>query len=166
MQPYFENRYYSTNEMLREYINRVLCRKIFRFGSVIALLALIFTVLSWVEKDLVFCAILGVCFLIVLLTMLLTAPLMMRQMKEDTQRLHNGQTFETVVRFGERILLQEGDFSFACDYGQILRIHRLQHSWVLMFGARNGIMLDPERFTIGTLEDFEQFLQERCPQAK
>lgn len=165
-QPYFENRYFGTDEMLREYVTRVLCRKIFGIGAVVTLAALVLAILSGAGGDAVFCAVFGVCFGIALLTVLLTPTLTFRQMKTETLRLHNGQTFETVVQFGQRILLREGDFSLACDYGQIHRIYRLKHSWVLMFGTQNGIMIDPEHFSIGTLEDFEAFLQERCPQAR
>ncbi len=35
-----------------------------------------------------------------------------------------------------------------------------------MFGPRNGILLVPDRFTIGDPDGFEAFLRERCPQMK
>ena len=102
---HFENRYYSTDQMLSEYVHRVLCRKIVLFGAPIALVALIFAMLSWLDRDTVFFTLFGVCFLIVLLTALLSPTLMLRQMKEDDRRLHNGQKFETIVQFGDRILI-------------------------------------------------------------
>ena len=101
---HFENRYYSTDQMLSEYVHRVLCRKIVLFGAPIALVALIFAMLSWLDRDTVFFTLFGVCFLIVLLTALLSPTLMLRQMKEDDRRLHNGQKFETIVQFGDRIV--------------------------------------------------------------
>ena len=51
---HFENRYYSTDQMLSEYVHRVLCRKIVLFGAPIALVALIFAMLSWLDRDTVF----------------------------------------------------------------------------------------------------------------
>ena len=121
---HFENRYYSTDQMLSEYVHRVLCRKIVLFGAPIAL------------------------------------------MKEDDRRLHNGQKFETIVQFGDRILIREGTFSLACTYDQIIKIRPLKHSYVLMFGPRNSIMVSPEHFTVGTFDEFQTFIKERCPQLK
>ncbi|PWL90767.1 MAG: hypothetical protein DBY10_04770 [Clostridiales bacterium] len=163
---HFENRYYSTDQMLSEYVHRVLCRKIVLFGAPIALVALIFAMLSWLDRDTVFFTLFGVCFLIVLLTALLSPTLMLRQMKEDDRRLHNGQKFETIVQFGDRILIREGTFSLACTYDQIIKIRPLKHSYVLMFGPRNSIMVSPEHFTVGTFDEFQTFIKERCPQLK
>lgn len=34
-----------------------------------------------------------------------------------------------------------------------------------MFGPRNAIMVSPEHFTIGTFDEFQTFIKERCPKA-
>lgn len=162
---HFESRYYSTDQMRSEYVHRILCRKIFLFGTLISLVALVFAILSWREQDRVFFTLFGVCFLIVFLTMLLTPPLVLRQLKESDRRLHNGQKFETIVQFGDRILIREGTFSLACTYDQIIKIRPLKHAYVLMFGPRNAIMVSPEHFTVGTFDEFQTFIKERCPQA-
>ena len=146
-QPIYENRFFSTDEMLKEYIRRVIYRKIFLLGGIFALLALVMLLVTWRDGEPVFMAIFGICLFII-------------------RRLHNGQTFESVVRFGDRILMQEGTCSFACDYNQIVRLHKLSTCWVLMFGPRNGIMIVPDHFTIGDPDTFEAFLRERCPQMK
>ncbi len=166
MRPFhFECRYYSTDQMLSEYVRRILCRNIFRFGTLISLVALIFAIFSWLNQDTPFFVLFGVCFLIVFLTMLFSPPLMLRQMKESDRRLHNGQKFETIVQFGDRILVREGTFSLACTYDQIIKIRPLKYSYVLMFGPRNAIMVSPEHFTIGTFDEFQTFIKERCPKA-
>lgn len=166
MRPFhFECRYYSTDQMLSEYVHRILCRNIFRFGTLIALVALMFAIFSWLNQDTPFFVLFGVCFLIVFLTRLFSPPLMLRQMKENDRRLHNGQKFETIVQFGDRILVREGTFSLACTYDQIIKIRPLKYSYVLMFGPRNAIMVSPEHFTIGTFDEFQTFIKERCPKA-
>lgn len=161
----FECRYYSTDQMLSEYVRRVLCRRIFLFGTLIALVALAFAIFSWLNEDSIFFTLFGVCFLIVFFTMLLSPPLTMKQLKDNDRRLHNGQKFETIVQFGDRILIREGSFSLACTYDQILKIRLLKYSYVLMFGPRNAIMVSPEHFTVGTFDDFQTFIKERCPSA-
>ena len=165
-QPIYENRFFCTDEMLKEYIRRVIYRKIFLLGGLFAVLALVMLLVTWRDGEPVFMAIFGICLFIILVVLLFSPALTLRQVKEDSRRLHNGQTYESVVRFGDRILMQEGTCSFACDYHQILRLHKLSHCWVLMFGPRNGIMLVPDHFTIGDPDRFEAFLRERCPQMK
>ena len=77
-------------------------------------------------------AIFVICLFIILASLIFSPSLTLRQGKEDNRRLHNGQTYESVVRFGDRILMQEGTFSFACDYSQIVRLHKLSHCWVCL----------------------------------
>ena len=162
----FENRYYSTDQMLSEYVHRVLCRNIFCFGTLFALVALAFGIFSWLNQDMIFLTLFGVCFLIIFLTMLIAPILTIKQLKDSDQRLHNGQKFETIVQFGDRILIREGTFSLACTYDQIMKFCPLKHSYILMFGPRNSIMISPEHFTIGTFDEFQTFIKERCPAAK
>lgn len=165
-QLFYEARFFSTDEMLREYIRRVIYRKIFRFGGVFGLLALVMVWVTWRDHAPVMTAVFSVCLLVILAVLLLAPALTFRQMKEDNVRLHNGETFETVVRFGDRVLVQEGTFSFACDYRQITHLRKLSSCWVLQLGPRNGILLAPDQLTVGAPEDFEAFLRERCPQMK
>ena len=49
------------------------------------------------------------------------------------------------------------------EYRKICKVVRLKHSYVLMIGKRNGVMLDPNGFTKGNFEDFKRFLQEKRP---
>ena len=152
--------------MLKEYIRRVIYRKIFLLGALFALLSLVMLLVTWRDGDSALMAIFGIYLFIILAILVFSPSLTLRQVKEDNRRLHNGQTYESVVRFGDRILMQKGTFSFACDYSQILRLHKLSTCWVLMFGPRNGIMLVPDHFTIGDPDTFEAFLREHCPQMK
>lgn len=166
MRPYhFECRYYSTDQMLAEYVRRILCRNIFRFGTLISLVALVFTIFSWLNQDTLFFALDGVCFLIVFLTMLLSPPIMIRQMKENDRRLHNGQKFETIVQFGDRILIREGTFSLACTYDQIIKTHLLKHSYIHSCLAP----ATPLWSALSTLPSAPltspDLYQERCPKA-
>ena len=82
--------------------------------------------------------------------------------KKEALRLNNGTTPETVVRFGEQIVLTEGVTCLATDYAQIGEIRMLKHSCVLMTSKRTGIMFKPDSFTVGTYEDCLAFLKEKC----
>ena len=97
-QPIYENRFFSTDEMLKEYIRRVIYRKIFLLGGIFALLALVMLLVTWRDGEPVFMAIFGICLFIMLAILIFSPSLTLRQVTEDNRRLHNGQTYESVVR--------------------------------------------------------------------
>ena len=63
----------------------------------------------------------------------------------------------TRITFGDTIEMYEGMIHITVEYRKILRVVRLKHSYVLMIGKRNGVMLDPNGFTKGTFSEFKQF---------
>lgn len=155
----FENRYYATDEMLKEYAKEVLCWKTRRIGFFFALMSAIMLAVTVVGRDYIFMGIYGVCFFVTTVVAIVAAPLTYRQLKESGQRLNNGKECETVVRFGECIMITEGTFSLTVEYSQIEEIFYLEHSCVLMFGKTNGIMVDPGKFTEGSYLDFKIFIE-------
>ncbi len=79
------------------------------------------------------------------------------------KKQNDGVPPETVITFGDTIELHEGMVHITVEYRKIVRIVQLKHSYVLMIGKRNGVMLDPNGFTKGTFEEFKQFLREVRP---
>lgn len=73
---------------------------------------------------------------------------------------------ESVIRFGEKIVIAESQMELTLDYQTIVRVVRLKHSYVLMNSRRTGVMLDVNGFTKGTFEQFKQFLREKRPDLK
>lgn len=57
----------------------------------------------------------------------------------------------------------EGTIHITAEYCKIVRVVRLKHSYVLMMGKRNGLILDSNAFTKGTFEEFKQFIREKRP---
>lgn len=82
--------------------------------------------------------------------------------KQETLRLNNGKVPETVVSFGENIRVTEGAVSVTTEYSQIVNIRKIQRLYVLETGWHTGILIDPDAFTIGSLEDCRAFLNEKC----
>ena len=76
---------------------------------------------------------------------------------------NDGTQPETVITFGETIEMYEGMIHLTIEYRKIVKVVRLEHSYVLMLGARNGVMLFPDCFTKGTFDAFKQFLREKRP---
>lgn len=157
----FKNRYYKTDEMMKEYINKVLCRKIFIRGGVITATSFGMLVITLMKAEYVFSAIFGVCLFVAVFTMFLTPGLTFRQMKDSDKRLHGGREEETAVTFGDSIKMQEGTFSLEIKYSQIMKTIELKNSYVLMFGKVNAVLVDPKGFTKGSFEEFKAFIAEK-----
>lgn len=84
----------------------------------------------------------------------------------NAKKLNEGIQPETVITFGETIELHEGMIHITVEYRKILRVVHLKHSYLLMIGKRNAVMLDPEGFTCGTFETFKDFLRSKRPDLK
>ena len=161
----FENRYVGDYGMMREYTNRVLCRKIQVMGAVIGPLGGMMAVAGGFRGDMLSLGVFGCAAFVAAFTALIGPWMVARQLMESDRRIHGGKRVETVTRFDARISLAEGDFSLTVDYGQIERIYFLQRGWALMFGKNNGLLLGPDGFVQGDKGAFPAFIRERCPKA-
>ena len=81
----------------------------------------------------------------------------------NSKKQNDGVQPETVVSFGETIEMHEGFAHYSIEYRKLVRVIHLKHSYMLMLGKRNGIILNPNSFTKGSFVDFKQFLREKCP---
>jgi transcriptional regulator with XRE-family HTH domain len=70
---------------------------------------------------------------------------------------------ETVIAFGETIEIHEGMVHLTIEYRKSVREVRLKHSYMLMLGKHNGVLIDPNGFTKGSFEEFKGFLREKRP---
>lgn len=159
----FENRYFSTNEMLSEYVNKVLCKKIKLQGTILLVISFIMFILTWLQKDYPLSAVFGTCSFITLFVTVLSPFLLLKQLKQHNARIHNGKEPETIIQFGDHITITEGTFSLTLEYNQILKRYSLKHSYILMIGAKNAIILSPDHFTIGSFDAFIPFIESMCP---
>lgn len=82
---------------------------------------------------------------------------------KNTKKQNDGVLPQTIVSFGDTIEMHEGMVNLTIEYHKIVRTIRLKHSYILMLGKRNGVMLDPNSFTKGSFEEFKQFLRIKCP---
>lgn len=86
-----------------------------------------------------------------------------RSAVSNAKKQNDGVAPEVVITFGETIDLHEGMVHITVEYRKIQKVVRLKHSYMLMIGRRNGLMLNPDCFTKGTFEEFKQFLREKRP---
>lgn len=163
MEILYENRYQGTEQLLHEYVYRFLCKKQFRTGILLILAVLLLSFLFLVTGHPFFALLFVPEFVSLLFVMIRTPRKLMRVIREKDQELHQGKQAETVIQFGEDICITEGGITQRTAYSEITGMHLLKHSCVLGSGKYQGIQLVPGRFTIGTFDDFQKFIQERCP---
>ena len=166
MEPMFENRYYSSHRMLTEFFRKytigprppvvILCCGIFLY---FAIRSYFWGILVEMLPTLVFMA--------VMFSALYFLPDFYAWSSHRQGRKQNdGCMPETVITFGETIEVREGMVHITVEYRKIVRVLHLKHSYVLMIGKRNGVLLDPDGFVKGTFPEFKQFLREKCPDLK
>ena len=157
----FENRFYTNKEIYKEFVNKVLCRKIYIIGLIIFVLALIMCIIS-IKENTVVATMEGVAAFIALFVVILSPKMTLSKYLELDSKLHNGEHPETIVTFWDKITLKEGKQIISIDYFQITNYYRLETCSVLMFSSQNGIIFVEDKFTKGKKEDFEKFIFEKC----
>ena len=162
----FENRFYTTKEMYTEYVHHVLCRRIYRLGIPLTILAFLGCALSFHHAQII-SAIEAVCGIIILAVLFASPAMMVRQLMETDLSLHQGEQPECAFTFDETsIHMAEGSQSLTLEYSQIKEVFHLKHCTALMFTRQNGILCSKDGFTVGNKEAFDQFIHNKCPNAR
>jgi len=162
----FENKFYTNDEMLKEYVNKVVSKYVRRIFLVYLLIFLFIVKNGILKGDLGTIFRLIVCTIFLLFLNFLTQKHFFRILKKTAKSIHNDQSYPTLVQFGNNIFMQEGKFSIELDYSKIVKIYYLKYSYLLMFTNSNGIMVKYDSFRKGNFEDFKEFIKENCKKAK
>ena len=162
----YENRYIGTKKMISEFVHKISCRTTYVWGGVTWAISIPTLIVAFIHNDMTLMASLGICLFIATYTMLFSPPMIVRRMKETSRRVHNGNVYETVIQFGDNILLSEGSSTITFEYSQIMKVRFFKHSVALMIGKVNAILISPTCFTIGDFEGFQTFLREKCGNVK
>lgn len=163
METMFENRYYTRYPMMVEYFRKYGTgpRIPTVFAAAVALICLV-----------AFCSAQGILDQMKWLLIFVAASdfalfflpyLAAWSSFRNGKKQNDGVIPETIITFGENIELHEGMVHITVEYRKIVRVVRLKHSYMLMIGKRNGVILDPNGFTKGTFEEFKQFLRSKRP---
>ena len=164
MEILFENRYYSDKKILTEYIKDVHCRYLRIIGFFFMLVAMLYTylILFKMKSLRLVMAALTIVIFIVSLRLIFYHLLYLKNMKKTSLNLHNGQKPESILQFTDNnIALKEGKISMEFEYNQIKKIKEYKLIYVLMIGKRQGLILKKDSFSIGTLEEFKKFINEK-----
>ena len=163
MEPIFENRFYCSKTILKEFYRKVIFK-------CIPILCVTETVIlcCFVVHGLFF----GIFLEMIPMYLMMAAVFSIGWLMPDwfvwnimrqTKKQYDGEIPETTVTFGDTIELHEGMVHYTIPYQKIVRVIHLEHSYVLMIGKKNGIILAPDGFTEGTFGEFKEFLRRKRP---
>ena len=166
MTPVFENRYFSNHRRLTEFFRKytrgprppmvILCCAIFLF----------FVIRSWFWGILVEMLPTLAFMAMVFMALYFLPDFYAWSSHRQGKKQNDGAMPETVITFADTIELREGMVHITVEYRKIIRVVHLKHSYVLMIGKRNGVLLDPNGFTKGSFSEFKSFLRQKRPDLK
>ena len=162
----FENRYYEDEKMTEVYVRRILCGRVRRYGLACTVLGTVMLAVYMVEQNYIWIGIDAAALIVSVAVMLLTPVYTLRQMREHERRIHNGKQVETVITFGDKIQVVEGSLALAVEYSQIMKVYDWEKMYVLMISRQNGIIIHPDGFVKGSLDEFRGFIKDKCVNAK
>ena len=164
MEPRFEIRYTANQKILREFYRKIGTGP--RYPTVIAELAFFAGLIFYSAAQGILAEVADtftLCGLVLLLLFFMPWYISWNALR-SSKRSNDGVIPETRIAVNEdRIDVDEGFVHFTLEYRKFCRVVRLKHSYVLMMGRRNGLMIDPDGFTKGTFAEFKQFLREKRP---
>ena len=163
MEPLFQVEFYSSHKMIREFYRK--CgfgprpATLIVFWSAFVLLALY----CW-ANGIPLTQNLQIMVLVLALAAMSFFPEFMAWAgTRSTKKQNDGVLPKTILAFSDTIQMEEGMVHLTIEYRKIVKVIHLKHSYVLMIGKQNGVILDPNGFTKGTFEEFKQFLREKRP---
>ena len=163
MEPLFEIRFAPTHNMLAENIRKYgvgprIPTVIFCTLAIAAMIGYVVAVGLWERMQ---------TFVIILITaemLLFFLPHILAGFLCWSGRIGNGgKVPQAVITVADTIIYQSGSINMCFEYKDLTGTVRLKHSYKLRFTNRRGLLLCPDGFTKGTLEEFKQFLREKRP---
>ncbi|MCI9169271.1 MAG: hypothetical protein HFH01_14150 [Dorea sp.] len=161
----FENRFYPTDEMYKEYVYKVLCRDMVVCCIIAATVAGI-TMIVCMKSEPVLAIIEGVCMVVMLIVLFLAPKDTLKRMRAVNMQTDSGTYPECVVNFSDTVKMTEGKYNLEITYEQICRIFRLKSCGVLMYEKEKGILYGRDNFVEKDGEEFETFILEKCANVK
>lgn len=162
MNPIFEIKFYKTDEMLVEFVKKVLSKKIKIIGAIFFFISLVMFIVTMLDKSYILSALFAITLFLSGCVSILASSIMMKDIKQRAKQIHNGEKVLSIVKFDDKIYISEGSSTLTLQYSQIHKVYSLEHIYALMIGKNNGIIISPEHFTIGTFEDFKLFINSKC----
>lgn len=157
----FENRYTMTEEMIQEYVRQIVCGGFLKGCTALCGLCVLSCMGSIYFSRYSTAAFVGALAILCLAAGLSGQFLAARQMRRPEQP--ELEADETIVQFGDRILVRDCGVEIWFDYSEITSVLILDSFSVLRVGKREAIILAPAGFSKGDRFSFWRFFRTKRP---
>lgn len=154
----FENHYLMNEKLYLEYVSKALYKKIIRLGVVLFILGVVLYYFNY-SNDLRY-SMLALIF-VGLYTIVFVPVLYAKKLVEYSKKLNNGKIETTIVKFNEKIEMDEGLCHLEFDYSQIHDIMETKNFIVLRLTEYSSILVFKDGFINSNKEDFMKFIKEK-----
>lgn len=158
----FECRYKSDDFVIKEFVNRVLARKLISQGVFMLIIAVVFMVLSTRGNNSLLTGVYILAAFVSLFAVFYAPKKIMANFKKSDKAFFNGKAEQTIVRFDDKITVIEEPASVSFSYEQVEKIMVYNVICVLMVSKSNGIVLKKDGFGEKSFDEFLSFINERC----
>ena len=150
----FKNEYIFNNKLIKEYVYKFLCKRIFIMGYVLLIASLIMYTLT---KNNTFLML----DIIVIFTIIFSPSVMIKKIMETSKKINNGKIEKTYIEFSDNIIMNEGKAHVEFEYTQIEKIVETKNLILLATGTETAIIVWKQGFTKGTQEEFLNFIKNK-----
>ncbi|MBP0979675.1 MAG: YcxB family protein [Oscillospiraceae bacterium] len=160
---YFENKFYFNKKMAREYSSKILLKSSRFILNISSFICLVSAIINYYYYNYnIFNIYLFICCIFFLSASLFLPFYSSMKMIKNSKILNNNKIPETKVVFdNNNILLTEGNINMKFNYSQIIKIYNLKYLSILMINKKNGIIIDPNKFTKGNFDGFKKFINKK-----
>ncbi len=162
MEPTMEIRFTAEKKMLLEFYRKVSGIRLPSLILTLVLILVLNAIATWVGIQDYVNGFLGFICCVSIILYIMPFFLVWTNLCQ-TIKQNDGQLPQCIITVDDTIELHEGMMHITIEYRKIQKILHLKHSYVLMLGKRNGVIIDPNGFTKGTFAEFKQLLREKCP---
>lgn len=151
----FENQYELNKTIIKEYVYKILCKKIIFIGYLIFVLGLLIGLLIKVNNLKI--AVLGISF-IALFSAIFIPFKAIRDIETNTKNLHQGNFELTIIKFDDVITFDEGDTHLEFQYHDLQSLIETDNLIAIKLSFFSYIVLNKQGFVVGDLSDFLIFI--------
>ena len=159
----FENHYLMNNKLYLEYVSRALYKKVIRLGAVLFIVSLVFYYI-YSSSNLRYSILALAC--IGLYTALIFPVQYANKLVEYSKKLNNGKVETTIVKFNEKIEMDEGLVHFEFAYSQVHDIVETKNFIVLRITEYSSILVYKDGFVSGNKDEFMTFIKSKIEEKK
>ena len=162
MKAIFENQYIQSKAMIREYAGKIVIRKYKKKACFVAALGLVLLLISLLNQNLIMTGVAAACTIICIAVILFLPGLFVKEIEKNTTFLNGKEQPESLLRFGDKIVITEGAAKMEFQYSQIMKLMESTNLYCLMLNDTNGVIVKKDCFIKG---DYPQCTRGHMPES-